>query len=106
MVLLLLAAELRERFPHFCSMASHYVKVEPDGAVYPCCNAPPELRMGNVHEQPLPTIWNGERYRRFRQRMHARDYPSCCRTCDVLVGNPRFEAPAAGGAESAEAPQK
>jgi len=75
------------RYPHFCSMASCYVKVAPDGSVYPCCYAPAELRMGSIHESSLSEIWNGPAYRAFRRRMFARDYPSPCVTCPVLVRN-------------------
>lgn len=94
--------EIRDRFPHFCSMSTSYVKIEPSGAVYPCCRGPRELVMGNVNEQPLEQIWNSEKYRAFRRRMHARDYPEVCRGCDVLTANPRFDKsslsrPAPGG---------
>ena len=82
---------IRQRYPHFCRMASYYVKIEPDGRVFPCCRAPNELEMGNVKEQEFEQIWNGDKYRGFRRRMHARDYPEVCRTCDVLVANPHFD---------------
>jgi radical SAM protein with 4Fe4S-binding SPASM domain len=78
---------VRRRYPHFCSMASCYVKVAPDGSVYPCCYAPAELRMGSIHESSLSEIWNGPAYRAFRRRMFARDYPSPCVACPVLVRN-------------------
>ena len=42
-------------------------------------------------EQSLDEIWNGEKYREFRRRMHARDYPEVCRGCDVLTANPHFD---------------
>lgn len=90
-VLLVMLDEIRERFPHFCSMATHYAKIEPNGKVFPCCRGPQELEMGNVNEQTLEQIWNGPKYREFRRRMHARDYPEVCRTCDVLVANPHFD---------------
>jgi len=95
--------EIRERFPHFCSMSTSYVKIEPNGDVYPCCRGPRELVMGNVNEQPLAQIWNSEKYRAFRRRMNARDYHEVCRGCDVLIANPRFDKrslqrPAPGGA--------
>lgn len=90
-VLSVMLDEVRERFPHFCSMATSYVKIEPSGAVFPCCRGPRELEMGNVHEQSLAEIWNGEKYRAFRRRMNARDYPEVCKTCDVLVANPCFD---------------
>lgn len=90
-VLLVMLDEIRERFPHFCSMATHYAKIEPNGKVFPCCRGPQELEMGNVNEQSFEQIWNGDKYREFRRRMHARDYPEVCRTCDVLVANPHFD---------------
>lgn len=82
---------IRERYPHFCRMASYYTKIEPDGRVFPCCRAPDELEMGNVKETPFEEIWNGERYRTFRRRMFAGDYPNACKTCSFLVDNPAFE---------------
>ena len=90
-VLSIMLDEVRERFPHFCSMASNYVKIEPNGEVYPCCRGPRELLMGNVHESSMDEIWNGEKYREFRRRMNAKDYPDVCRSCDVLIANPHFD---------------
>lgn len=92
-VLSILIDEVRDRFPGFCSMASHYVKIEPNGDVFPCCRAPRELRMGNVHQEPLAEIWNGANYRSFRRRMFDGDYPEPCRRCDILVANPAFSRP-------------
>jgi radical SAM protein with 4Fe4S-binding SPASM domain len=93
-------AELRLRFteavsrqhPGFCSMATSYLKVNPDGGVFPCCRGPEELRMGDATKQSFDEIWNGPRYREFRKRMFDRDYPEVCRDCYVLVGNPNFQA--------------
>jgi radical SAM protein with 4Fe4S-binding SPASM domain len=90
-VLSVMLDEVRERFPHFCSMATSYVKIEPDGRVFPCCRGPQELEMGNVNEQSLTEIWNGEKYRTFRRRMLDKDYPAVCRGCDVLTANPHFD---------------
>lgn len=83
---------VQREFPGFCSMASHYLKVHPDGNVHPCCRAPNELKMGNVYEQSIEQIWNGPKYQEFRRRMFAGDYPEPCRTCDVLVANPHWKA--------------
>ena len=90
-VLSIMLDEVRERFPHFCSMASNYAKIEPNGEVYPCCRGPKELLMGNVNEQSMSEIWNGEKYREFRRRMNNKDYPDVCSTCDVLIANPHFD---------------
>jgi radical SAM protein with 4Fe4S-binding SPASM domain len=86
------AEAIRRKYPGFCSMAAYYLKVDPDGTVYPCCRQPAELKMGNALETPIWEIWNGEKYREFRRRMFAGDYPEACRGCDVLVGNPHFQA--------------
>lgn len=104
-------AELRLRhtdaisrtFPGFCSMATSYLKVNPDGGVYPCCRGPEELRMGDARTQSFEEIWNGEKYQELRRRMFERDYPEVCRNCYVLVGNPRFPGPRANGSKAADA---
>ncbi len=84
-----------ERYPKFCPMAAYYMKVSPDGRVYPCCVAPDELVMGSVHDSSIEEIWNGEKFRNFRRRMFAQDYPDACKSCGILVDNPHFEGPAA-----------
>jgi radical SAM protein with 4Fe4S-binding SPASM domain len=89
---------LARMHPGFCPMAMNYLKVTPDGAVYPCCRGPQELEMGNVLQQPFEAIWNGERYQEFRRRMFARDYPEVCRNCVVLTGPAHFPGHTANGA--------
>ena len=76
--------------PAFCPMAMNYVKVTPDGKVFPCCRGPAELEMGNVLQEDFESVWNGPRYREFRRRMFAGDYPQVCRTCVVLTGPAHF----------------
>lgn len=76
----------------FCPMAMNYVKITPDGKVYPCCRGPEELEMGNVLEKSFDAIWNGSEYQEFRRRMYSGDYPPVCASCLVLTGNPHFPA--------------
>lgn len=90
-VLTVLIDDIRRRFAHFCYMGATYMKIEPNGTVFPCCRGPRELAMGNVNDNTVTEIWNSERYRDFRRRMHERDYPEVCRTCDHLVANPHFK---------------
>lgn len=82
---------IKQRYPHFCYMGATYMKIEPNGDVFPCCRGPKELLMGNTKEQSVEEIWNGERYREFRRRMNAGDYAEVCRTCDHLIANPHFK---------------
>jgi radical SAM protein with 4Fe4S-binding SPASM domain len=81
---------LARMHPGFCPMAMNYLKVTPDGSVYPCCRGPEELLMGNVLKQDFDAIWNGPLYREFRRRMFAGDYPEVCKTCVVLTGPAHF----------------
>lgn len=80
----------------FCGMAMNYVKITPNGKVYPCCRGPEELEMGNVLENSFEEVWNGDRYQEFRRRMFAGEYPDVCSTCLVLTGTPHFPGNKAG----------
>ncbi len=79
--------------PGFCNMAMNYVKVTPDGKVFPCCRGPEELEMGNVLEQSFDAIWNGAKYQEFRRQMFKGEYADVCANCLVLTGTPWFENP-------------
>ena len=81
---------LAKMHPGWCSMAMNYVKITPDGKVFPCCRGPEELEMGNVLEKPFDEVWNGARYQEFRRQMFAGEYPEVCRTCVVLTGPAHF----------------
>jgi radical SAM protein with 4Fe4S-binding SPASM domain len=91
---------LRRKHPRFCAMAAYYMKILPNGDVFPCCRGPEELKMGNTNTATIEEIWNGDRYRDFRRRMHAGDYPDVCSTCSILVDNPAFAAATATGARA------
>ena len=74
-----------QRYPKMCYQAAMYLKVEPDGSVYPCCRAPAELNMGNLKEQPFEEIWNGKKYQQLRKEMFTGRYRRCCRGCPLLA---------------------
>ncbi|MDX1980703.1 MAG: glycosyltransferase [Bryobacteraceae bacterium] len=44
------------------------------------CEVLDHVPLGNLHEQPLETIWNGEAYRHFRERYQRAEVPEC-RNC-------------------------
>ncbi len=70
------------------------IYVSPSGEAYPCLN----FRVGNLREQPLSTVWNGSRFRRFRLRiLHRGLFADCCGCCDLLRRHPlgRSRKPAA-----------
>lgn len=72
---------IRQRHPGFCEQAMTYLKVNPDGESYPCCKAPPELRLGNVFTDSLEGVWNSPAAQRLRRGMFLGDYPEPCRDC-------------------------
>jgi radical SAM protein with 4Fe4S-binding SPASM domain len=66
-----------DRYPPFmpCPFAWQYLVVQWNGDVVACCrdyNA--ENKMGNVNEATLAEIWNGEKYREFRENMISGGY--------------------------------
>jgi radical SAM protein with 4Fe4S-binding SPASM domain len=62
------------------------------GNVLPCAKMPPHKRrlgkrhFGNVIEQPLEKIWNGNRFRQFRHRVLTDDLPDTCVDCPWSSG--------------------
>ena len=74
-----------KRYPKMCYQAAMYLKVEPDGSVFPCCRAPAELNMGNLKERPFEEIWNGKKYQQLRREMFTGKYRKCCRGCPLLT---------------------
>jgi radical SAM protein with 4Fe4S-binding SPASM domain len=59
-----------------------------DGTVVPCCyDYDTTMPMGNVREQPLNEIWNGEAYRALREAERAgRNASPLCRNCTEAPG--------------------
>lgn len=55
-----------------------------------CCNN--DTVLGNVNEQPIDEIWNGERFTRMRKRMVEEGaHAFCPHTCPVLQGGKKYE---------------
>ncbi len=68
---------------HLCPWIHYSIAVHVNGDVVPCCRDPRgEEVMGNLVEQPLEEIWNGARFRAFRERL-ARNQGEVgiCRLC-------------------------
>ena len=68
-----------------CPWIYYSLSIHVNGDVVPCCRDPVgEHVMGNLLRQDLDEVWNGERYREFRNRLH-RDQGSIdiCRLCSA-----------------------
>ncbi len=73
-----------------CQRPWNSTYVTAHGKVLPCCIAPfahqedfPGMILGDVKQQSIEEIWNGEKYRQFRERLQSDDPHPCCRTCGV-----------------------
>lgn len=71
----------RRGAPCMWPWTSLYVTAE--GRVCPCCIAcdPRVISFGDLREESLEAIWNGEKYRRFRRGIKAGTIPGFCRGC-------------------------
>lgn len=78
-----------------CPLPWMYCYIGYDGSVFPCCMAPfkaqeqdknAEYSMGNVREKPLREIINNSKFREFRKRLKAGDFPPVCAGCNLLNG--------------------
>jgi MoaA/NifB/PqqE/SkfB family radical SAM enzyme len=64
--------------------------VTANGNVLPCCISPwvardyQALVLGSAFAEPFADIWNGERYRRFRNDFESERPPDPCRGCGLL----------------------
>jgi len=71
-------APLLHRGGRYCLRTYEDVYIDADGEVTPCCGLP-WLSMGNILADNLQEIWQGKKFRHFRQNQQA-----CCGRCDVL----------------------
>ncbi len=65
------------------------VMITGEGNVNACCM--PGSVVGNLNEQPLEEIWNGERMRGFRAQVNTPDPPKPCDACGVYRHDNNFE---------------
>jgi MoaA/NifB/PqqE/SkfB family radical SAM enzyme len=53
----------------------------PNGSVLPCCVADPHKHLGNVQNNTIKEIWNGDKYKLMRQKMLAGERCEECSGC-------------------------
>ncbi len=77
----LFADRYQNRFPlerFTCLAAWSVMHIGPYGTVFPCFSLP----MGNIRENRLMQIWNGDQYKAFRRRLRkAGMFPGCAGCC-------------------------
>ena len=72
-----------------CSRPLRLAYVTAQGTALPCCIAPftdapyASIVLGNYLRDGVAAVWNGEAYRRFRERLYSSDPPPSCRGCGL-----------------------
>ena len=66
----------------FCSTPWNGAVITGSGEVIACCH--PKTRIGNLNEQSLEEIWNGQRYQAFRLAVNSDKSPLVCDSCPKL----------------------
>jgi radical SAM protein with 4Fe4S-binding SPASM domain len=68
-----------------CDHIINTLTVRSDGAVVPCCyDLTSKLVMGNILEESLIDIWNGNKYSMLRDSIKSKNYISICNSCAVV----------------------
>ena len=69
---------------YFCQTPWATVNISAFGDVFPCLN----YRIGSLRTDSLVKLWNGDRYRAFRQAIKRHGlFPNCIGCCDLRRGN-------------------
>jgi len=63
----------------YCLKTFDYAYVSREGNLTPCCLLP-SVRMGNLLDEDLQTIWQGKKFNHFRE-----NYRDTCGSCDLWV---------------------
>ena len=75
---------VQRKYPGFCYQLASYIRIIPNGNVYPCCRGWGDtLKMGNVFEQSAEEIWNGTAYRKLREEFFTGNLNERCSTCSL-----------------------
>jgi radical SAM protein with 4Fe4S-binding SPASM domain len=64
----------------YCDFLQRRIYVQYNGEVGPCCVLG-RPTLGNINDNTINEIWNGEKYNDFRSRFHSAEPYECCRGC-------------------------
>lgn len=74
--------------PKRCDLLDDMLNIRADGQVVACCYDLTSIsNLGNIMEQSLEEIWNGDAAREFRLQFEAGNYPDLCKECVVVTGD-------------------
>ncbi len=75
----------RIRIDQKCGRPWIMANIFSNGDIVPCCyDFSAKIKLGNVIEHPFSELWNGEKYRKFRERLyHKKESIELCNNCYV-----------------------
>ncbi|MBE6033261.1 MAG: radical SAM protein [Clostridiales bacterium] len=74
-------------YTEICPQPFYLIQINPDGNVVPCCSMKyPEI-LGNVKEENIKEIWNGERFNQLRNNLlkGVENATEVCRKCNLYL---------------------
>lgn len=72
----------------YCSLLSETLNIRADGSVVPCCfDLTSRCVVGNVMDESLDQIWNGETFEKFRADFAEKVFHPLCANCAYVTGN-------------------
>jgi radical SAM protein with 4Fe4S-binding SPASM domain len=84
----LLLDDRPREMPSRCDLLDDMLNIRSDGRVVACCYDLTSMsNLGNIMEQSLEEIWNGDAAREFRLRFEAGDHHELCKECIVVTGD-------------------
>ncbi|MCA1647551.1 MAG: radical SAM protein [Chloroflexi bacterium] len=72
-----------------CSRPLRLAYVTAQGTALPCCIAPftdapyDSIKLGDYLRDGVQSVWHGDAYRRFRERLYSSEPPESCRNCGL-----------------------
>ena len=76
---------------NYCDHTENTITIRANGDIVPCCyDLTSKLVMGNILEDDLNDIWNGEKYRELRSTISSKKYNDVCAKCNVVSSKKIF----------------
>jgi len=76
---------LKESPPDYCDNIMQTITIKWNGDVVPCCyDIMGKFVLGNIMKEPISKIWNNRKYRKLRENIYARNYPTLCKVCQII----------------------
>jgi len=71
---------------NYCDHVENTLTIRANGDVVPCCyDLTSQKKMGNINEQGLNSIWNGEKYEALRTEINSGKPTGICANCNVVM---------------------